>query len=170
MDDAALEQVKQALSALAQTKVMVQVGAQYDFSQPYTLQDPGPVPAGYATGGVLRGPGTGTSDSILARLSNGEGILTARAVRHFGPEVVHQLNRLQMPKFAEGGVFNMPPRFVPNVPAPSQALLEAAAGPSMQHLGSVDFNLGGETFQVYANQVQVDQLRLAARKFARTHR
>ncbi|WP_301361838.1 tape measure protein [Stutzerimonas nitrititolerans] len=169
MDDAALEQVKQALSALANTKVMVQVGAQYDFTQPYTLQDPGPVPA-FATGGILRGPGTGTSDSILARLSNGEGILTARAVRYFGPEVVHQLNRLQLPKFAEGGVLNMPPRFVPNVPAPSQALLDAAAGPSMPHLGSVDFNLGGESFQVFVNQSQVDPLRLAARKFGRTHR
>ncbi|WP_177329769.1 phage tail tape measure protein [Pseudomonas sp. 21] len=58
----------------------------------------------YATGGVLRGPGTGTSDSILARLSNGEGILTARAVRHYGPDVVHALNGLRLPRFAEGGV------------------------------------------------------------------
>jgi len=62
------------------------------------------------------------------------------------------------------------PRFAPNVPAPSQALLDAAAGPAMSHLGSVDFNLGGESFQVFVNQSQVDPLRLAARKFGRTHR
>lgn len=64
----------------------------------------GAPPPQFATGGILRGPGTGTSDSILARLSNGEGILTAKAVRHYGPSAVHALNALRLPKFAEGGV------------------------------------------------------------------
>ncbi|MFD3703357.1 hypothetical protein ACFWUP_09440 [Nocardia sp. NPDC058658] len=36
-------------------------------------------PAGYAGGGSVRGPGTGTSDSILARLSNGEYVVNAAA-------------------------------------------------------------------------------------------
>lgn len=38
----------------------------------------------YATGGLVSGPGTGTSDSIMARVSNGEGIMTARAVNQWG--------------------------------------------------------------------------------------
>jgi hypothetical protein len=38
-----------------------------------------PIPKGYATGGMVRGPGTGTSDSVLARLSNGEYVVNARA-------------------------------------------------------------------------------------------
>jgi len=38
-----------------------------------------PIPEGYATGGMVRGPGTGTSDSVLARLSNGEYVVNARA-------------------------------------------------------------------------------------------
>lgn len=37
----------------------------------------------YATGGVIHGAGTGTSDSITARVSNGESILTAKATSMF---------------------------------------------------------------------------------------
>lgn len=39
----------------------------------------------YARGGLVTGPGTGTSDSISARLSNGEAVMTARAVVDWGP-------------------------------------------------------------------------------------
>lgn len=35
----------------------------------------------FATGGWVKGPGSGTSDSILARLSNGEYVVNARAAR-----------------------------------------------------------------------------------------
>ena len=34
-----------------------------------------------ANGGEVNGPGTGTSDSVPARLSDGEFVLTAKAVR-----------------------------------------------------------------------------------------
>lgn len=37
----------------------------------------------YATGGVVHGAGTGTSDSVTARVSNGESILTAKATAMF---------------------------------------------------------------------------------------
>src|SRR5690606_15571989 len=39
---------------------------------------------GNAEGGPIIGPGTGTSDSILRRLSNGEHVLTAREVEAMG--------------------------------------------------------------------------------------
>lgn len=39
----------------------------------------------YARGGLVTGPGTGTSDSIAAWLSNGEAVMTARAVVDWGP-------------------------------------------------------------------------------------
>lgn len=39
----------------------------------------------YATGGLVSGSGSGTSDSISARLSNGESVLTARATSMFSP-------------------------------------------------------------------------------------
>ncbi|RMH96289.1 phage tail protein, partial [Stutzerimonas nitrititolerans] len=84
MDDATLAQVQSALDALAKREIIVKVGAQYDFSQPYTLQDPGPAPQGFATGGLIRGPGTGTSDSILMYGSDGEYMIKAAAVRKLG--------------------------------------------------------------------------------------
>ena len=44
--------------------------------------------AKFATGGKVNGPGTGTSDSIPAMLSNGEFVMTAKATRLFEPLLV----------------------------------------------------------------------------------
>lgn len=59
---------------------------------------------GVAMGGLIRGPGTSISDSILARLSNGEYVIKAAAVSHYGPALLSQLNAMRLPKFAEGGL------------------------------------------------------------------
>ena len=53
--------------------------------------------AKFATGGLVTGPGTGTSDSISARLSNGESVINARSTSMFGP-LLSSLNQ------AGGGV------------------------------------------------------------------
>ena len=53
--------------------------------------------AKFATGGLVNGPGTGTSDSIPARLSNGESVINARSTAMFGP-LLSSLNQ------AGGGV------------------------------------------------------------------
>lgn len=58
---------------------------------------------GHATGGLITGPGTGTSDSILARLSNGEYVMTAESVRMFGTGMLDQMNAGLLPAFAMGG-------------------------------------------------------------------
>ncbi|MGO3031236.1 hypothetical protein [Pseudomonas helleri] len=58
---------------------------------------------GFSTGGLISGPGTGTSDSILSRLSNGEYVMTADAVRMFGTGLLDQMNAGQLPAFATGG-------------------------------------------------------------------
>lgn len=39
----------------------------------------------FAEGGLVTGPGTGTSDSITAKLSNGESVMTARTTQMFAP-------------------------------------------------------------------------------------
>jgi len=59
---------------------------------------------GHASGGLISGPGSGTSDSIFARLSNGEFVNTARAVRFWGRDFFEKVNNLQMPAFAGGGM------------------------------------------------------------------
>ena len=49
--------------------------------------------SGYATGGLVTGAGSGTSDSIPARLSNGESVMTARATEMFSP-LLSSLNQM----------------------------------------------------------------------------
>jgi spore coat assembly protein SafA len=60
-----------------------------------------PMPRGFATGGIIRGPGTGTSDSIMAMLSDGEAVIPAKQVKKYGP-VVEQLISDNIPGFADG--------------------------------------------------------------------
>lgn len=57
----------------------------------------------FAKGGHVQGPGTGTSDSILARLSNNEFVMTSRTVDHYGVSFLNALNQRRLPKFASGG-------------------------------------------------------------------
>lgn len=49
--------------------------------------------AKFATGGIVTGAGSGTSDSIQARLSNGESVMTARATEMFAP-LLSTLNQI----------------------------------------------------------------------------
>lgn len=49
--------------------------------------------AQFATGGYVSGPGTATSDSIPARLSNGESVINAKSTAMFGP-LLSSLNQM----------------------------------------------------------------------------
>jgi hypothetical protein len=64
----------------------------------------GPVAA--ASGGHIRGPGTSTSDSIPAWLSDNEFVVRAAAVRKYGVGLLNAINRgnFKMPKFSMGGL------------------------------------------------------------------
>lgn len=59
---------------------------------------------GFATGGTVDGPGTGTSDSIPAMLSNGEYVLNAHAVDRLGVPFLNGLNTGRLRGFASGGL------------------------------------------------------------------
>jgi len=68
---------------------------------------------GSAAGGLITGPGTGTSDSIPARLSTGEFVIRAAAVHDWGVDTFARMNRglhvpgirgMSVPRFAEGGL------------------------------------------------------------------
>jgi TP901 family phage tail tape measure protein len=54
-----------------------------------------------ATGGVVSGPGTGTSDSVPAMLSNGEAVIPAKSVKEY-PGLVAGLIAGNIPGFAQG--------------------------------------------------------------------
>jgi hypothetical protein len=105
-----------------------------------------------ASGGHVRGPGTGTSDSILAWLSNGEYVVKASAVRALGPQVLHALNNLDMGAlrkllggYATGGLVRTPmslgrmslPRFADGGLVAAPALGSAVAHFHFPGAGSV---------------------------------
>lgn len=63
---------------------------------------------GFARGGPVWGAGSSISDSIMAWLSNGEFVVKAAAVRHYGMDFFRMLNAMALPKtrapgFANGG-------------------------------------------------------------------
>ncbi len=60
-------------------------------------------PKGFATGGKISGPGSSISDSILARLSDGEFVVNAEATSRFLP-LLQAINSGSLPGFANGGI------------------------------------------------------------------
>jgi TP901 family phage tail tape measure protein len=84
-------------------------GAKFAMLNPGMMKAPKlPKFAGGTEGVVVRGPGTGTSDSIIARVSNGEAIIPAASVAR-NPDLVRALVAGNIPGFAfgdEGIAFN----------------------------------------------------------------
>src|SRR4051812_8305151 len=72
--------------------IPVGLGADYGDAR-LDNQRPGAL-ADFARGGAVRGPGTGTSDSIPARLSNGEYVLSADTVRFVGKDKLDALQAM----------------------------------------------------------------------------
>lgn len=56
-----------------------------------------------AGGGLITGPGTGTSDSIPTMLSNGEFVIRSAAVDRIGLQTLEAINAGRVPEFANGG-------------------------------------------------------------------
>lgn len=68
----------------------------------------------FAEGGLIRGPGTGTSDSISARLSNNEFVQPAVATEYYGPQFMESIRRLEFPRHFASFV-NLPSRITASV-------------------------------------------------------
>lgn len=78
----------------------------------------------FATGGLVRGPGTGTSDSIPARLSDYEYVVKAASVQKIGASNLDYINRTgQLPPQSNA--------LVPNVGSGLQSVQPAAAAPQI---------------------------------------
>ena len=103
----------------------------------------------YASGGLVTGPGTGTSDSIPAMLSNGEAVMTAQAVNDWGAmlsamNVASGGNAIQvsnLPQRNDGmkGMERMMERALMNMPAPIVSVVDINKG---QKRVKVQNNLG----------------------------
>jgi len=73
----------------------------------------------FATGGLVSGPGSATSDSIPARLSAGEYVVRAAAVRQVGVAFLDSLNGLSVgPRFKGGELAFAAGGLVPEVKVP----------------------------------------------------
>jgi len=106
-----------------------------------------PIPKGYATGGMVRGPGTGTSDSVLARLSNGEYVVNARATaQHRGLLEAINAGRGTGPTLAAANTNWQPPNVGDMVSKlfkkGARAAINLVANPAMDYLE----NTFGDTF------------------------
>lgn len=98
----------QMLAQLILTKLLKSALGGFGFS------GGGLVPAaGHADGGLIKGPGGPKADAIPARLSDGEFVVRADAVKKFGVGNLEAINRgiqipslerLSLPKFSEGGL------------------------------------------------------------------
>ena len=98
-----------------------------------------PIPKGYATGGMVRGPGTGTSDSVLARLSNGEYVVNARATaQHRGLLEAINSGRGTGPSLAASNTNWQPPNVGDMVSKlfkkGARAAINLVANPAMDYL------------------------------------
>lgn len=78
----------------------------------------------FATGGLVRGPGTGTSDSIPARLSDYEYVVKASSVQKIGASNLDYINRTgQLPQQSNA--------LVPNIGSGLQSVQPAATAPQV---------------------------------------
>lgn len=112
-----------------------------------------------AGGGYIRGPGTTTSDSIPAWLSNREYVIRAKAVDHYGANLFAALNSMRLPKdlfshFAVGGLANALARTMPRYAA--GGLATASAGRSLTIV------LDGQRFGVSGSSDVIDRLERVA--------
>ena len=71
--------------------------------KPVPTRTPPPLAPRVASGGYISGPGTATSDSIPAMLSNGEYVIKAAAVNKFGKGFLDAINAGRLPGFKMGG-------------------------------------------------------------------
>lgn len=82
--------------------------------------------AGVTSAGIIEGPGTGTSDSILARVSRGESIVTAKATAaHRG--LIEAMNAGTLPAYATGRMPELPDLGAGSAPRLSPAAADRAA-------------------------------------------
>lgn len=103
----------------------------------------------YAKGGLVTGPGTATSDSIPANLSNGESVMTARATSEWGDLLSainvssggNAINVSNLPQRGDGmrGMQRMMERVMLKMPAPVVSVVDINKG---QKRVKVSDNLG----------------------------
>jgi transposase len=102
---------------------------------------------GHAEGGLISGPGTGTSDSVVARVSAGEFVVRADATKRNLP-LLHAINS-GVPAFADGGLVGRPS-------------ISSVSGNVTNHVNNVTVNTngGGSPMWTSKNRGRYDRSKL----------
>jgi hypothetical protein len=109
----------------------------------------GSTAGGFARGGVIRGPGTGISDSIIALMSNGEFIVNALDTARNLP-LLHAINSgANAPRFALGGLVDALSNIMPSGPSFAAGGLVTAGAGGGGGQAPVHLHLGGQTFALH---------------------
>lgn len=103
------------------------------------------VKANFNIGGFVSGPGTATSDSIPAMLSNGEYVINAAAVKAIGTPTLDKINKMAM-----GGLVSY------NVPRANSTPMGYNRGGMVQH-----YNVGGLVINTQPGQNEMEIARMA---------
>lgn len=123
------------------------------------VKQEGSSPSGYAGGGLIRGAGTETSDSILARLSHNEYVMPAYATRHYGAGFFDQLRRLELPRFANGGLVGGANGNTSTTQNSISTIVNNLAAQTAQSMTPVTINVGGQSIKMNTDNVDaVSQL------------
>ena len=115
---------------------------------------------GLSMGGSIHGPGTGTSDSIPMWGSDGEFMMRAKAVKKFGTNFMHMINRGILPGFADGGLIPaVAGRFTP---IPSAVVAGASPNKALRPVNLTIPGVG--TFPFFDEQSTAEGMQRALRK------
>ncbi|PQZ50606.1 hypothetical protein CQ052_15320 [Ochrobactrum sp. MYb15] len=106
--------------------------------------------------GLIRGPGTGRSDSILARVSNKEFITNARSTAKYRG-LLEAINQDRLPAFADG---------TPSLRAPSMPILSAPQRPSAAQVApQININVASASGDDYIRAVVSDGVSQGLRQY-----
>ena len=118
---------------------------------------------GFADGGRIGGPGTGRSDSILARVSAGEYVVNAKATKGALP-ILDAINSGRLPRFADGGMVLRPV---------ARAMSVSRGGSSLTNAPSIQVDARGSTMSegqirgLVAQALQANNAELKRTQFTR---
>jgi hypothetical protein len=126
----------------------------------------------YADGGYVTGPGSGTSDSINAKLSNGEYVMDARTTRLFGSSFFKDLQNqarnksIRVPGFATGGPVGIPQSASTSITNIVNQL-SGKGDSGVTDTMALSLSIGGTTYTTKGEREQVTGLAQALKNLGR---
>ncbi|OQS32595.1 phage tail tape measure protein [Chromobacterium haemolyticum] len=144
-------QIRAAMAGILSTGMNSFMAGLFKTSGPAAPIVAGTSPIARADGGPVFGPGTATSDSIPAMLSNGEFVVKAAAVDHYGVNVLHALNAKRL---ATGGGVGRASANAAGFSVPSPAAQKDGGGRLSVRVEVV--NKSSQPVQATASQPQFD--------------